>query len=201
MTDQKKAEGNPIQAGDIGSEQSAGDATHSAAASARVFEQAERAEQRAPRRPGPTIGDGGFTGSGMSMMESAGSIGGGAVSATRGVLHEAIDATEAVASDLVVGVTHVAKDIVHGVHDVGLEVRDGASGLIGAAGAIGGTAVGTVANLLVEVVGGVRHVIGAAVGQQGKHAGARIDRLDMDDEIKGSMPPRMPARTEPASRP
>ena len=201
MTDPKKTEANPMEARTMAAEQAAGDSPQSAAESARVFEQAERAEQRAARRAGPTIGDGGITSSGMNMMESAGSIGGGAVSATRGVLREAIDATEEVASELVVGVTHVARDIVHGVHDVGLEVRDGATGLIGAAGTIGGTAVGAVANLLVEVVGGVRHVIGAAVGQQGRLAGARREALDMDEDAMDTMPPRMPARQETARRP
>ncbi|UUZ48173.1 hypothetical protein LP420_35555 [Massilia sp. B-10] len=69
------------------------------------------------------------------------------MAATRDVLRSAIGATEDVASDLVGGVTHVAAELVHGVRDIGYEVRDGATGLLGAVGTIGGTAVHTVAKL------------------------------------------------------
>ena len=106
-------------------------------------------------------------GSGMHMMETASTLGGGAVGATREVLRGAIGATEDVASGLIGGVSHIAADLVHGVRDVGYEVRDGATGLIGAVGVVGGSAVHAVTSLLVDVVDGVRHVVGAAMGHNG----------------------------------
>jgi hypothetical protein len=93
-------------------------------------------------------------------------IGSGAIHATQGVLHDAIAATEEVGSELVGGVSHLASDIVHGVRDVGVEVGQGANGLIHVVGDVGNTAVSALTHLLVDVVGGVRQVMGAAVGRQ-----------------------------------
>lgn len=152
----------------------------SAASAAEVFAQSGREPAgQASGRAGADIGT-----SGVHMMETAGSIGGGAVSATRDVLRGAIGATEDVASGLVGGVSHVAAGIVHGVRDVGYEVRDGATGLIGAVGTVGGTAVQTVAHLLVDVVDGVRQVVGAAMGHNGNGQQRRID-LSQPEQTAG----------------
>lgn len=135
---------------------------------------------------GPDRGDG------SHMLATAGAVGGSAVAATRDVLRSAIGATEDVASDLVGGVTHVAAELVHGVRDIGDEVRDGATGLLGAVGTIGGTAVHTVAGVLADVVGGVRQVLGAAMGHNG-HAllpEAPAGRAGVQPER--SMPPAGP---------
>lgn len=111
---------------------------------------------------------------GAQAVQDAGAS---AMGATRNVLRGAIGTTEDVASGLVGGVTHVATDIVHGVHDIGLEVRDGATGLIGAVGVVGGAAVNTVAHLLADVVGGVRYVVGAALPHNGDGHARRDEAL------------------------
>jgi hypothetical protein len=147
-----------------------------AASAAQVFDEAAR--QR---------------GNGVQMMQTASSIGGGAVNATHDVLRSAIGATEDVASGLIGGASHVAADLVHGVRDIGYEVRDGATGLIGAAGAVGGSAVHTVADLLVDVVDGVRHVIGAAMGHRndGQEHQRDYGTVPPRPETRSSAPPRM----------
>jgi hypothetical protein len=111
-------------------------------------------------------------------MQSMGDIGGNAIHTTRGVLHEAIAATGEVGSDLIGGVSHLAADVVHGVHDVALEVRDGATGIVGAVGTVGGSAVHALTGLLVDVVGGVRQVVGAAVGRDARNAYAPFTNND-----------------------
>jgi hypothetical protein len=157
-----------------------------AASAAQVFDDAAR--QRGDVR-----------GNGMQMMQTASSIGGGAVNATHDVLRSAIGATEGVASGLIGGASHVAADLVHGVRDIGYEVRDGATGLIGAAGAVGGSAVHTVADLLIDVVDGVRHVLGAAMGHRtnGQERTAEERQRDYGTvpparpDTRSSAPPRM----------
>jgi hypothetical protein len=137
--------------------------------------------------------------SGVQMMQTASSIGGGAVNATHDVLRSAIGATEGVASGLIGGASHVAADLVHGVRDIGYEVRDGATGLIGAAGAVGGSAVHTVADLLIDVVDGVRHVLGAAMGHRGNGHERTPEERQRDygtvppprPDTRSSAPPRM----------
>ncbi len=109
--------------------------------------------------------------------------GSGAIHATQGVLHDAITATEEVGSDLVGGVSHLASDIVHGVRDVGVEVGQGANGLINVVGDVGNTAVSALTHLLVDVVGGVRQVVGAAVGRT-----APVAEHD-DEHAEPGMPP------------
>lgn len=200
MTEQKRTDTTTANARSVPHDGGGSGGPHSAAEAAQVFAQADQSSKDDAHTASGSGGlrNGGVTSGGMDMMQSAGTIGGGAVSATRGVLREAIDATEDVASELVNGVAHVATDIVHGVRDVGMEVRDGASGLIGAAGTVGGAAVHTVANLLVDFVGSVRHVIGAAVGQQSGTTGA----LQSDADHDGTSPmTTRPARSSDTSRP
>jgi hypothetical protein len=100
---------------------------------------------------------------GMGSMQRAEQFGTETARAGRNVLRGAVSATEDVGTGIVGGAAHLATGLVHGVTDVGYEVRNGATGLIGAVGDIGSAAVNTVAGLLVDVVGGVRQVVNAAV--------------------------------------
>lgn len=122
----------------------------------------------------------------VSTNGNAAATGSGAIHATQGVLHDAITATEEVGSDLVGGVSHLASDIVHGVRDVGVEVGQGANGLINVVGDVGNTAVSALTHLLVDVVGGVRQVVGAAVGRTAPVV------EQSDEQAEPGMPP--PAR-------
>jgi hypothetical protein len=141
--------------------------------------------------------------SGTQITNTAGDMGSGAALATREAVGGAIRVTEDVAAGLVGGVTHVAAELIHGVRDVGYEVSDGASSLISAAGAVGGTAVHTVAGLLTEVVGGVRQVVGAAMGRNGngqaRQFGADSDRNER--QFEGTTRPEAQGGTERTGAP
>lgn len=90
-------------------------------------------------------------------------MGGGAQGAMRG----AVSATENIGSSLVGGVGSIASGMI-GV------VRDTANTAIDGVGSVGENAVHTVAGLLVEVVGGVRQIAGAAMS--GMRPNGREDR-------------------------
>jgi hypothetical protein len=102
-------------------------------------------------------------------MQRAEPSGPGTAQYGRGAVRGAVATTEELGTGVVGGAAHIATDLVHGVTDLGYEVRNGATGLIGAVGDIGSAVVHTAAGLLVEVVGGVRQVVAAAIGD---HDGA-----------------------------
>jgi hypothetical protein len=114
-------------------------------------------------RPGGMAGDPG-------SMQRAAQYGAGTAQAGRSAVQGAVATTEQLGTGVVGGAAHIATDLVHGVTDLGYEVRNGATGLIGAVGDIGSAVVHTAAGLLVEVVGGVRQVVAAAIGDH--HGGA-----------------------------
>lgn len=136
--------------------------------------------------------------SGTQIMNTAGDMGSGAALATRQAVGGAIRVTEDVAAGLVGGVTHVAAELIHGVRDVGYEVSDGASSLISAAGAVGGTAVHTVAGLLTEVVAGVRQVVGAAMGSHGNGQARQsgTDSTRNEQQVEGATRPGAQGKPE-----
>jgi hypothetical protein len=103
----------------------------------------------------------------------------------RGAVRGAVATTEELGTGVVGGASHIATDLVHGVTDLGYEVRNGATGLIGAVGDIGSAVIHTAAGLLVEVVGGVRQVVSAAIGDHhdgGARQAGSVQARDYPDQ-------------------
>jgi hypothetical protein len=151
----------------------------------------QSAGRRAPVRSG-MAGDPG-------SMQRAEPSGPGTAQYGRGAVQGAVATTEELGTGVVGGATHIATDLVHGVTDLGYEVRNGATGLIGAVGDIGSAVVHTAAGLLVEVVGGVRQVVSAAVGT---HDGAARQAESMQTrDYAGQERPLGTQRPNQESRP
>lgn len=112
---------------------------------------------------GSQAGDGGIGAAAVAGMQRVGQLGTEAGHAGQDMLRGAVSTTEELGTGIVGGATHIATELVHGVTDLGYEVRNGATGLIGAVGDIGSAVVHTATGLLVDVVGGVRQVVNAAV--------------------------------------
>lgn len=110
--------------------------------------------QAAAKAPEPDTTDG---------LQRAGSTAVGAV-------HGTLNATEDIGSSLIQGASHLVRELVHGVRDVGVDaagvVVSGASGVLGAVGLLGGKAVHVATDVLVDAVGGVRQIAGAALGRR-----------------------------------
>jgi hypothetical protein len=139
-------------------------------------------ESKQMQAPGASVQGAPGPGSGAGMggagsMQSVEQFGTGTVRAGGNMLRGAVSTTEELGTGVVGGAAHIATDLVHGVTDLGYEVRNGATGLIGAVGDIGSAVVNTAAGLLVDVVGGVRQVIDAAVHGQPDGRVLQRDRM------------------------
>jgi hypothetical protein len=161
MVDSKQHETKPDEARrptDVGNEAGEGNPAGAGTGASMSYDAPgmQSAGARDPGRPGMA----GEPGS----MQRAEQYGAGAAQYGRGAVRGAVATTEELGTGVVGGAAHMATDLVHGVTDLGYEVRNGATGLIGAVGDIGSAVVHTAAGLLVEVVGGVRQVVAAAIG-------------------------------------
>jgi len=183
MSDQKQheAKGDDVQRSSRDSKEVGADMPTDAGAAARAASAGNRMEA-------------------AGAMQRAEELGADTARAGRNVLRGAVSTTEELGTGLVGGAAHIATDLVHGVTDLGYEVRNGATGLIGAVGDIGSAAVNTVTGVLVDVVGGVRQIVNAAV--QGNPDGRVFQRdamqsrqsADHDRTAGAGRPPEEPRR-------